>query len=125
MEDNDRKSCLINDNTPTIIFSSYTDENYFNYLAKEREREIENTSNSIYKINDIFQDLANLVDCQQENFNDIENQIISSNKNTQNSVFELTKANRNYTLNNKCKCYSLIFIIFTIILLIFIFFIIK
>eukprot|EP00956_Cyclotella_meneghiniana_P006272 scaffold8222_cov21-Cyclotella_meneghiniana.AAC.1 len=60
---------------------------------REREEEIRNIHKGMQTVNEIYKDLATLVDNQQENIDTIENQMEGAKENTSTGLRHIEKAN--------------------------------
>ncbi|KAL7461450.1 hypothetical protein ACHAXS_001874 [Conticribra weissflogii] len=62
-------------------------------IMKEREQEIRNIHKSMYQVNEIYKDLAHLVDTQQEGIDQVETQMEGAKENTKEGLKHIEKAN--------------------------------
>ena len=62
---------------------TYKAQDFSEALVSERHREIEQIQGSMVKVNEVYNDLANLVDEQQIEIDDIEQNILASHERTQ------------------------------------------
>ena len=60
---------------------------------REREEEIRNIHKGMHTVNEIYKDLAHLVDNQQEGVDQIENQMEGAKENTKSGLKHIEKAN--------------------------------
>lgn len=109
MEENENNTdSLIENDSMSLVYSAYTENDHYKYIAEERERDIIETAENVNKVNTIFKDLGKLVTEQQESVNDIENQINDARGNTEKGVSQLKRAELHQRKLNKCYCYLLI-----------------
>ena len=62
-------------------------------IMREREEEIRNIHKGMHTVNEIYKDLAHLVDNQQEGVDQIENQMENAKNNTASGLKHIEKAN--------------------------------
>ena len=62
-------------------------------IMREREEEIRNIHKGMHTVNEIYKDLAHLVDNQQEGVDQIENQMENAKNNTSSGLKHIEKAN--------------------------------
>ena len=62
-------------------------------IMREREEEIRNIHKGMHQVNEIYKDLAHLVDNQQEGVDAIENQMENAKDNTASGLKHIEKAN--------------------------------
>ena len=62
-------------------------------IMREREEEIRNIHKGMQTVNEIYKDLAHLVDNQQEGIDQIENQMEGAKENTSTGLRHIEKAN--------------------------------
>mmetsp|Transcript_18608 Transcript_18608/g.39024 ORF Transcript_18608/g.39024 Transcript_18608/m.39024 type:complete len:303 (+) Transcript_18608:84-992(+) len=62
-------------------------------IMKEREQEIQHIHKSMYQVNEIYKDLAHLVDTQQEGIDQVETQMEGAKENTKEGLKHIEKAN--------------------------------
>ena len=60
---------------------------------REREEEIKNIHKGMHQVNEIYKDLAHLVDNQQEGIDQIETQMENTKENTATGLKHIEKAN--------------------------------
>ena len=99
-----------------IIGDIHDENNYEYHLFNEREAKFTQIASDVHKIHDIFADLSEMVDGQQNNFDDIENQVSIATTNTIKGVKQLDRASINQRRKTSCLIYLFTFI--TIILFI-------
>jgi len=62
-------------------------------IMREREEEIKNIHKGMHQVNEIYKDLAHLVDSQQEGIDQIETQMENTKENTASGLKHIEKAN--------------------------------
>ena len=88
----------------------YDEPGFGDALVQERKAEIENIQSSMVKINDIYNDLANLVDEQQVEIDDIEQNIVASHERTQAGIMQLHAATATQKTTGKCFRWIMLFV---------------
>ncbi|KAL7507572.1 hypothetical protein ACHAXN_004737 [Cyclotella atomus] len=68
-------------------------------IMREREEEIRNIHKGMHQVNEIYKDLANLVDNQQEGIDQIETQMEGAKDNTATGLKHIEKANEHQQSN--------------------------
>ena len=91
-----------------------------NALIEEREQGILEIQQQIGEVNEIFQDLAVLVNEQGQMIDDIEANIVSTAVRTKDAQRELTKADKSQkAARNKMICLAVVIAVVLIILILF------
>lgn len=80
----------------------YDDAGFSEAVVMERKREIEGIQSSMIKINEVYNDLANLVDEQQVEIDDIEQNIARTHERTQAGIVQLEKATVTQKVSGRC-----------------------
>ena len=93
---------------------------YNNALIAEREQGIQEIQQQIGEVNEIFQDLAVLVNEQGQMIDDIEANIVSTAVRTKDARRELTKADKSQkAARNKMICLAIVIAVVLIVLILF------
>ncbi|GMH78988.1 hypothetical protein TrLO_g7714 [Triparma laevis f. longispina] len=81
---------------------TYKAQDFSSALVSERNREIEQIQGSMIKVNEVYNDLANLVDEQQIEIDDIEQNILASHERAQAGFTQLEKATNFQKSSGRC-----------------------
>ena len=96
------------------------DMDFNNALIEEREQGIVEIQQQIGEVNEIFQDLAVLVNEQGQMIDDIEANIVSTAVRTKDAQRELTKADKSQkAARNKMICLAIVVAVVLIVLILF------
>lgn len=69
-------------------------------IMREREEEIRNINRGMHQVNEIYRDLASIVNSQQEQVDVIESQMEDAKVNAESGLDQVTKANEKYGSSN-------------------------
>mmetsp|Transcript_12859 Transcript_12859/g.29016 ORF Transcript_12859/g.29016 Transcript_12859/m.29016 type:complete len:84 (-) Transcript_12859:189-440(-) len=69
-------------------------------IMREREDEIRNINRGMHQVNEIYKDLAHIVESQQEQVDAIETQMEDSRANAEAGLTQIEKANDNFGSSN-------------------------
>merc|ERR1711869_1080 len=92
---------------------------YRQAVIEERDEGIEAIQNSIGEVNEIFQDLAVLIDQQGGQIDDIENNIVATAVRTQQANEELVKAERHQRASRTRLCVVMVIILIAVMIIVF------
>ena len=81
---------------------TYDATTFSEVVVEERNREIGNIQSSMVKINEVYNDLANLVDEQQVEIDDIEQNIVATHERTEAGLLQLAVATTTQKSTGKC-----------------------
>jgi len=98
---------------------------YNQALIEERDQGIAEIQQQIGEVNEMFQDLAVLVNDQGEQLQDIESNIFVTSEATADARSQLVRAARSQRKNRRCWCWMSIIMILVLLLLFFIIFIMN
>jgi syntaxin 7 len=102
------------------LMSNEGEMEYNNALIAEREQGIQEIQQQIGEVNEIFQDLAVLVNEQGQMIDDIEANIVSTAVRTKDARRELTKADKSQkAARNKMICLAIVIAVVLIVLILF------
>ena len=91
-------------------------------ITEKRHTAIDHLATDVQQVNELFSDMALLVNTQGENIDNIQINIENSDTNIQKATHQLIKANKykekQYRCAHRCICFLLIAIITSIIILI-------
>ena len=99
VEDSDDSDVALSSKTKMTRFA---EEEYDATLIEERRKEIEQIQSNMMKVNEVYTDLANLVDEQQVEIDDIEQNIIYSHSRVEAGSKQLEKATALQKNSGKC-----------------------
>lgn len=69
-------------------------------IMREREEEIRNINRGMHQVNEIYKDLAHIVESQQEQVDNIESQMEESRNNAESGLTQIEKANDKFGSSN-------------------------
>lgn len=85
-----------------LKLSQQREQDYAIQLMREREQELQDINHKMHVVNEIYKDLGEVVDQQQEQIDTIENQFARTADNTRRGLEQLEKANaKGNNKNNK------------------------
>lgn len=114
------QQALLLDSRRQELMSNEGEMEYNNALIAEREQGIQEIQQQIGEVNEIFQDLAVLVNEQGQMIDDIEANIVSTAVRTKDARRELTKADKSQkAARNKMICLAIVIAVVLIVLILF------
>lgn len=81
------------DNVNDLKLSQQREQDYAIQLMREREQELQDINHKMHVVNEIYKDLGEVVDEQQDQIDTLEDQFGNANHNTQRGLEQLEKAN--------------------------------
>ena len=116
----EQQALLLQDSRRQELMSNEGEMEYNNALIAEREQGIAEIQQQIGEVNEIFQDLAVLVNEQGQMIDDIEANIVSTAVRTKDARRELTKADKSQkAARNKMICLAIVIAVVLIVLILF------
>ena len=114
------QQALLLDSRRQELMSNEGEMEYNNALIAEREQGIQEIQQQIGEVNEIFQDLAVLVNEQGQMIDDIEANIVSTAVRTKDARRELTKADKSQkAARNKMICLAIVIAVVLVVLILF------
>lgn len=81
------------DNDTAIIQMQLKDDRINEEILREREEEIRNINKGMHQVNEIYKDLAHIIDSQQEQIDDVEENMEQANESAEAGLKQIEKAN--------------------------------
>jgi hypothetical protein len=86
-----------------LKLSQQREQDYAIQIMREREQELQDINHKMHVVNEIYKDLGEVVDQQQEQIDNIEDQFARTSDNTRRGLEQLEKANAKGSKKNNEK----------------------